>query len=104
MTSVTEGTFENDSTDTADRQSELSGDCVAMLSSNQLVTAILLLTELGCYTRLNGQWQNLDPDSRDGNWGDSYIHDIDGNAVGDLLPLWDSAQQSGGTMSLSDII
>lgn len=74
---------------------------VGLYDDDQVVRAILLLTPDGCYRRDQGYWVPLDPenDEADANIDKWDAYDTDPN----VIPLWDSAQRSDGSMVLSDL-
>jgi hypothetical protein len=75
---------------------------VGLCDDDQVVHAMVLLTPQGVYRRDQGYWVPMDPDNdTDDADIDQYdAYDTDSNVV----PLWDSAQASDGTMTLSDLL
>jgi hypothetical protein len=74
---------------------------LGLVDGNQILRALVLLTDVGSYTRSDGCWQPLNPDVNESDAGlDQYdAYDAPSTAV----PLWDSAQRNNGTMTLTDI-
>lgn len=74
---------------------------VGLYDDDQVVREMLLLTQEGCYRRDQGYWVPLDPESDeiDANLDKWDAYDTSATVV----PLWDSAQRSSGSMTLSDL-
>jgi len=80
------------------------GAHVALADENQIVRRVLWLTDLGCYDRQAGEWVPLDPTDTTDAVHSYDVTDIDPAAVSNVLPLWDSAAESHGTMTLTDFL
>ena len=80
------------------------GDYVALVDGDQLVKNLLWLTELGCYDRSDGEWKCISPDDGKIDFGDLDAFDVDSGQISALLPLWDTAEKTAGTMTLNDVL
>lgn len=75
---------------------------VGLCDDNQIVRSLVLLTPQGCYKRDQGYWVPLAPDYDSSDTSTDQWDAYDTQP--DVIPLWDSAQQTDGTMTLSDLI
>jgi len=78
------------------------GNCahLGLVDDDQVLRALVLLSDVGSYMRSNGYWVPLNPDV---NESDADLGQYDAyDAPHTLVPLWDSAQRNNGTMTLTD--
>lgn len=71
---------------------------VAKVDQNQHVRGLRLLSPRGVYRRTAGAWVPMAPDT-DPEDDDHTIWDTSE----DVVPLWDSAQGTGGTLTTNDL-
>lgn len=75
---------------------------VGLCDDDQVVQAMVLMTPQGVYRRDQGYWVPMDPDAVE---ADRDVDQFDAYDTGEsVVPLWDSAQASDGTMTLSDLL
>jgi hypothetical protein len=78
-------------------------DCslLGLVDDNQVMQALVLLSDVGSYIRSDGYWVPLNPDI---NESDATLDRYDAyDAPHSVVPLWDSAQRNDGRMALTDI-
>lgn len=79
---------------------DVPGDFLALVDSDNVVVEFLLMTPHGCYKRDERDWIALDPDE----YGKDDFEEYDAlKATRDFQLLFDSAEETGGTLRRSDV-